>query len=50
MQSVIERSDIADIVEKALAGERLTLEDGVRLFDTRDTYLNDDASIGPVLL
>ena len=36
MQSVIERSDVADIIEKALAGQRLTLDDGVKLFNTRD--------------
>ena len=34
--AVFRDSDIADLIEKSLAGERLTAEDGVRLFETRD--------------
>jgi len=32
----LSRSDLAPLAEKALAGERLSFEDGVRLFQTRD--------------
>ncbi len=33
---MIDSSDVGDILDRALAGERLTLEDGVRLFGSRD--------------
>ncbi len=36
MNAVMARSEIADLVEKAEAGERLTAEDGLRLFQTGD--------------
>ncbi len=36
MHSVLERSEIADILEKVESQERLTFEDGVRLFQTKD--------------
>ncbi len=36
MSAVIANSEIADLVEKAEAGERLTAADGLRLFRTRD--------------
>lgn len=40
MSQLIERrSDIADIAEKVWAGERLTFEDGLRLYETEDLLL-----------
>jgi aminodeoxyfutalosine synthase len=36
MNAVVARSEIADLVEKAEAGERLTAQDGLRLFRTGD--------------
>ncbi|MBI2844601.1 MAG: aminofutalosine synthase MqnE [Armatimonadetes bacterium] len=36
MYSALARSDIADIVEKVQAHERLSFEDGVRLFESND--------------
>lgn len=35
MDTLIRRSELAEIYEKVLAGERLSLEDGVRLYETR---------------
>ena len=39
--AVFASSDIGDVVEKAVAGERLSLADGVRLFET-DASSGDD--------
>ena len=36
MQTIIEKSDISDIVSKVESGERLNFDDGMRLFQTRD--------------
>ncbi|MER3500578.1 MAG: hypothetical protein IMHGJWDQ_001049 [Candidatus Fervidibacter sp.] len=36
MQELLARSEIADIAEKVFAGKRLSREDAVRLYDTRD--------------
>ena len=36
MKSRLRAAGLADIDDKLLAGERLTLEDGVRLFDVSD--------------
>lgn len=41
MDKIISSSDVADILERALAGERLSFEEGVRLFES-----NDLAAIG----
>lgn len=38
MNVVAETSELADIAEKVRAGERLSFEDGVRLFRTRDIH------------
>lgn len=35
---IIEKSDVADVLRKAVDGERLTLEDGLRLFDSDDLH------------
>jgi predicted RNA binding protein YcfA (HicA-like mRNA interferase family) len=36
MKSLLAKSDIADIIEGAEAGERLTFDDGVRLYESND--------------
>jgi aminodeoxyfutalosine synthase len=36
MNKIIASSDIADIIEKVEAGQRLSFEDGVRLYNSRD--------------
>lgn len=36
MNQIITKSEIADIIEKAEAGERLSFDDGVRLFESND--------------
>jgi aminodeoxyfutalosine synthase len=35
MHTLIRQSELADLYEKVLAGERLSLDDGVRLYETR---------------
>lgn len=36
IDKIIETSDVADILNRALAGERLSFDDGVRLFESSD--------------
>ncbi|HOP80444.1 MAG TPA: aminofutalosine synthase MqnE, partial [Armatimonadota bacterium] len=36
MNQLIAKSEIADIIEKVEAGERLSFDDGVRLFKSND--------------
>lgn len=38
LKLIIERSDVADILRRALDGERLTIDDGVRLFESDDIF------------
>ncbi|MCH8053669.1 MAG: aminofutalosine synthase MqnE, partial [Planctomycetes bacterium] len=38
MSVVAETTELADIAEKVRAGERLSFEDGVRLFRSRDIH------------
>lgn len=38
INQLIQASDVGDVLERALGGERLTLEDGVRLFKSDDIH------------
>lgn len=38
LKLIVERSDVADILLRALDGERLTVDDGLRLFESDDVF------------
>jgi len=38
IDELIQRSDVGDVLERALSGERLSVKDGVRLFGSRDIH------------
>ena len=38
IEHIIEKSDVSDILQRALDGQRLTVEDGVRLFESDDLH------------